>query len=293
MTEQRTTRAVARLAGTLALAAAVCAATALVVVPYPAPLQTVVAFPVLVLVAGHHGARLVLGHPQPTEVHADDDTGVDGLLRTVLPVLLGMLSLMAVVLLLDVSGIPITTRNVAMGTGLVALVLLVIARWTAPWSAKPTTRSPARPVRGAARRAVGPVVAVLVLSAAVAGAVALRRVPVERYAQLALDEPDVVAGRQVSAPIGAPVTLRWTLRGYGSPLPDTAPAVDVTVGEGPAMGVRADIGQAEPGTAPGVTTERRAAVTFTAPAATGLYDVRITVDSNPSLLLVVGLKVTA
>lgn len=286
MTEHREPSTAPRLTGTLVLAAAVCAATALAVLPSPVLLRSFVAFPVLVIVAGHHGARLVLGHP------ARDKEGVDGLLRTVLPVLLGTLGLMAVVLLLGVSGIPITTTGVAVGTGSVALVLLLAARWRVPRPAGTTSGSLARSVRVAARRAVPTAAAVLVLSAAVAGAVALRPVPVERYTQLALDEPDVVAGRQLSAGTGTPVTLRWTLRGYGSSLSDAGPAVDVTVGQVPAVGVRAEVGRVEPGTAPGVVAERRGTVTFTAPATPGRYDVRVTVDTDTSLLLVVGLKVT-
>jgi hypothetical protein len=292
VTAHPTPRAAARRPGTLPLAAVVCAATALAVAPSPVLLRSFVAVPVLVLVAGHHGATLVLGHPPRCKASADGDTDLDGLLRTVLPVLLGMLSLMTVVLLLGVSGIPIATTSVAVGTGSVALVLLLIARWRVPRSARMASGSLGRSVRGAARRAVRPAVAVLVLSAAVAGAVALRPVPVERYTQLALDEPDAVAGRQLSALIGTPVTLRWTLRGYGSSLPDTGPAVDVTVGQVPALGLRTDVGRVEPGTAPGVVAERRGTVTFTAPATAGLYDVRVTIRSDTPLLLVVGLKVT-
>lgn len=287
MTGQREPSTAARPAGTLVPAVAVCAATALAVLPSPVLLRSFVVFPVLVLVAGHHAARLVLGHP------ARDEEGVDGLLRTVLPVLLGTLALLAVVLLLGVSGIPIATTAVAVGTGSVALVLLLAARWRAPRSAGTTSGPPGRSVRGAARRAVRTAVAVLVLSAAVAGAVALRPVPVERYTQLALAEPDAVAGRQLSAVTRTPVTLRWTLRGYGSSLSDAGPAVDVTVGQVPALGVRAEVGRVEPGTAPGVVAERRGTVTFTAPAAPGRYDVRVTVHTDSPLLLVVGLKVTA
>lgn len=288
MNARRTSGTAAHRAATLALVVAVCAATALAAVPSPIALRSFVAFSLLVLVAGYHGTTLVLGHPARAEVGADGDTGVGGLLRVVLPVLLGMLSLMAVASLLGLSGIPISTGSVAVGTGSTALVLLVIARWGAP-----RPGAPGWAARRAARRAVRVAVAVLVLSAAVAGAVGLRPTPVERYAQLALDEPDVVAGRQLSARSGAPVTLRWTLRGYGSALPDAEPAVGVTIGGAPASGVRADVGPVEPGTEPGVVAERRGAVTFAAPVAEGHYDVRVTVGSGTPLLLVVGLRATS
>ncbi|GAA1299033.1 hypothetical protein [Saccharothrix xinjiangensis] len=286
MNADRTSGTAARRAATLALTVAVCAATALAAVPSPVPLRSLVAFPVLVLVAGHHGTALVLGHRARRGAGAEDDPGVDGLLRVVLPVLLGMLSLLAVVLLLGLSGIPISTASVAVGAGSAALALLLIARWGAALPGAPVWAS-----RGAARRTAGVVVSVLVLCAAVAGAVALRPTPVERYTQLALDEPDVVAGRWLSAPSGAPVTLRWTLRGHGSALPDAEPAVGVTIGGAPASGVRVEAGRVEPGTGPGVVAERRGAVTFTAPAAAGDYRVRVTVGPDTSSLLVVGLRV--
>jgi len=292
MTKHRLPRPAGRPCATLALAAAVCAATASAVVPSPVLLRSLVAFPVLVLVAGYQGTTLVLGHPGRGTARAAGDTGVDGLLRTVLPVLLGLLSLMAVVLVLGASGIPIATTSVAVGTGSAALILLLSSRWAAPRSAWRATGSVARSVRGAARRAVRPVVAVLVVVAAVAAAVALRPEPVERYTQLALDEPDAVAGRPLSAVKGSPVTLRWTLRGYGSSLPATGPAVRVMVGQVPASRVRADVGPVELGAAPGVVAERRGTVTFAAPAGVGCYDVRITVGSDTSLLITVGLKVT-
>jgi hypothetical protein len=131
-----------------------------------------------------------------------------------------------------------------------------------------------------------------VLAAAVAGAVALRPVPSARYTQLALAEPDVVAGRALSARVGMPVRLRWTLRGYGSALPEAEPAVDVMVGHTPAAAVSADLGRVGPGAAPGVVAERHGTVTFDAPAAAGRYDVRVTVGPDASSLLVVGLEVT-
>jgi hypothetical protein len=293
MTAQATRPVAGSRAVTLALIVAVLAATALALVPSPVLVRSFVVFPVLVLVAGYCAARLVLGHREPGEGSADGVAELDGLLRAVLPVLLGMLSLTAVVLLLAVSGVPITTTSVAVGAGSAALVLLLITRWRTLQSTGVVSGSLSRSAREAARRAAWPAVAALVLAAAVTGAVALRPVPSARYTQLALAEPDVVAGKALSAPVGMPVTLRWTLRGYGSALPDAEPVVDVTVGRAPAAGVRVDLGRVGPGEAPGVVAERHGTVTFAAPTVAGRYDVRVTVGPDSPLVLVVGLEVTS
>jgi hypothetical protein len=276
--------------GTLTLAGAVIAATALALLPSPVVLRALVVFPVLVLIAGRSAVELMLDNRKPVTSSAEEPAEPEPILRAVLPVLLGMLSLLAVVLLLAALGIPIDTVGVAAGTGLVALVLLVIARWRTlvspsaaaePWSAGRVVR-----------RVAGPAIAAVVLAGAVAGAVALRPVPVEQYSQLALDEPGVVAGQQLSTKAGTPVALPWTLRGYGSALSDTAPAVHVTVGGAPATGLTTDTGPVRPDAEAGVVDERLGTVSFTAPTTAGRYDVVVTVGPATSGELVVQLEVT-
>ena len=273
MSRHAKTRTHSPRAVTIALAAAVVCAVASVLVDAPTPLRALVAFPVLVLVAGHSAGTLVSGRRAvPTE------------LRAALPVLLGMVVLLAVVLLIAVLGVPIAAGGVAIGAGAAALALLVIARWRTLVTR--TAEPPAWTVGAVARRWGGPVAAVLVLSAATAVAVALRPVPVERYTQLALDEPAVIAGEPWSAPARSPVTLRWTQRGYGAGLPDAAPDVRVEVAGRPAVDVRADVGSV----LPGPPAQRYGAVRFTAPAAAGRYEVRVTVGADT---LVVPLAVSS
>jgi hypothetical protein len=279
---------------TLALAAAVVVATVLALVPSPVFLRSLAVFPLLVLIAGHSAAALVFGRgaaPGSTGSTVDDGvTGPDPVLRTVLPVLAGLLGLLAVVLLLAVLGIPVATPGIALGTGVLALVLLVLARWKTlrPGDTESSVRrSPTELVR----RLAGPAVAVVVLAAAVAGAAALRPTTVERYTQLALDASGAATSEPLPAQAGTPVTLPWILRGYGTALPATPPAVGVTVGGKPAAGVRADSGPVGGGDAPGVTSGQRGSVAFTAPAAAGLYEVRVQVGSDASSTLVLQLEV--
>ncbi|MEC3982636.1 hypothetical protein [Amycolatopsis sp. H20-H5] len=272
---------------TLALVAAVVVATALVLLSAPVVLRSVVAFPVLALIAGHSATGLLFGDGK-----ADDSAETEPVLRLVLPVLFGLLSLLVVVLLLAVLRIPIATTGVAAGTGVAALLLLLADRRTTLLTAATPVPAPRAPQLGVlARRAAGPALAIVVVAAAAAGAVALRPAPEQQYAQLAFDEPGVVTGQPLSARPGERVVLRWMVSGYGSALPAAEPAVAVRVGGKPASGVSAVVGAREAGTARGVVDDRRGMVTFTAPSATGLYDVEVVVGSDTASTLTVRLAV--
>ncbi|WNV85107.1 hypothetical protein [Umezawaea sp. Da 62-37] len=259
---------------TVVLGAAVVGATALVLLDAPAVLRSVVALPVLVLVAGVSATGLLFGRGAP----AGDTSDVDPVLRLVLPVLFGLLSPLAVVLVLAVIGAPIGTAGVAVGTGTTALLLLGADRWSAPHAED----APRVRARAAVRRAAGPVLAAAVLAAAVAGAAAMLPTRVESYAQFAFEEPGLVAGRPVVVQPGARVVLRWSLRGYGSALPAAEPPITVTVGGTPAADVDAVVGTREPGTAQGVVDARHGTVAFTAPPSGGLHDVVVVVGDGPA-----------
>ncbi|PWW66573.1 hypothetical protein [Actinokineospora spheciospongiae] len=254
---------------TLILASSVVAAVVLSLLPVPVVLRTLVLFPVLILVAGWSAARLVLGTRTPGNDTADDD------LRFTLPVLVALLVPLAVVLLLAVFGIPVDTPGIAIGTGAVALLLVGAAHVAAGPPTWPT----------GLRRTVGPLVAVLVLGGAVAGAAAMRPPVVESYAQLSLSTavPRAVAGSTVTVP--------WTLTGYGSPLPEGAPEVRVAVAGQTVTPVEVTGGAVGPSTAAGAVDERRGSVSFAAPTAPGLHDVRVSVGRDPWATLVLRLEV--
>lgn len=275
-------RSVAR---TLAMVALVVVAAVVEMLPAPAIVRSVFAFPVLVLVTGHSLTRLVLDGWRPEHSTGPDRAGgdLDGLLRVVLPVLLGVLSLLAAVLALSAFGIAIGTRSAAVVVGGVGVGLSVLALPS-------RTRSGAGPGRVGLGRISLPgttvvLAATVVMGVALIGAVTLRPVPVLPYAQISLDDPGVVAGSPLSAAPGASVPVHWVLRGYGGPL-SLDPSVDVTVAGRPVPVTSVDaVGDAP--AADGADVQR-GAVRFAAPVATGLYDLRVRVGTNtpaPSVLV--------
>ncbi len=258
---------------TVALAVAVVVSTVLALLPVPVVVRSVVVFPVLVIVAGFAAARLVLGR---------DSGNGQGLVRVVLPGLLGMVSLLVVVLLLAVFRIPLGTPGVAVGAGVAALVLLLIARG-------PGSEGSPVQVGAVLRRLAGPGIAVLVLAGAVAGAVGFRPVDTPRYVQLAL----AGSGEPVMARTNSQVSLRWVLRGYGAGLPSAPPVVGVRVGGAPAARLTSTVGAIETHAGQGFVDERSGAVSFAAPSKAGLYDVRVNIGTGSSAELVVQLEVRA
>jgi hypothetical protein len=270
---------------TLGLVALVVAACALALTPAPVAVRALVTVPVLVGVAGSAAARAVLG-PR---------SDADAVLRATLPVALGMVALLGSVLLAAGLGWRIDTPGITAAAGLVTLALIVGARRrtllpSGAGGSPEATAAVALPARRTLRATAGVVGAVLVLAAAVAGAIALRPAPVERYAQIALDSAVAVTGEPVAARPDQPVTLDWTLSGYGGPLTASDPAVDVTVGGAPARGLAVlsrPPSPADPAT--GAVDVQPGSVTFRAPETEGLYPVRITVARS---VLVATLKVT-
>ena len=342
---------------TLVLVILVGSACALALTAAPTAVRALVVVPVLVGVAGSAATRLVLG---PRTGSADDDEdGTDGLLRATLPIVLGMVALLASVLLAAVLGIRIATPGIAGSAGAIALALVGAARWRTlvpgraeggerrtlpPWldrarasaaqgwtalsekvdapgwaglgrtALRRAGRSARRPAAVAAphadagfrpvalpgpwllragfppvalpgqrvlRAAAGVLGSALVLAGAVACAIALRPVPVEQYTQIALDGPQAVSGSPLTAGPGGAVTVDFRLSGYGRPLADAKPHVDVTVGGSPARGpfvVTNPPAPAQAGT--GAVDVQSGSVVFLAPADEGLYTVRVAVGSS-------------
>ncbi|WP_156753622.1 hypothetical protein [Actinokineospora pegani] len=251
---------------TPALLAGVLIATALVLFQAPAPVR-VLAFAVLALAAGLSASRIVRGRAGLTDDDADVGYSLPGVVVLVL--------MLAVVLALSVLGIAIDTPGIAWATGASAFALVVVAHVVAGPPAWPT----------APRRALGPVLAVVVLCAAVAGAAAMRPAQVERYTQLSVDEtpPSVGGGERVS--------LGWTLLGYGSALPAAEPPVEVVIGGRRLPEVDAETGAVTATGVQGAVDQRRGTVAFTAPDGAGIYDVHVKVGAADWSEIVVRLVV--
>lgn len=293
---------------TLGLGLLVGGACALALTPAPTVLRALVVVPVLVGVAGSAAARLVLGPPGD-----DDEAGADGLLRATLPIVLGIVALLGAVLIVGAAGVPVATPGIAVVAGAMALVLLLAARWrtlpprwlaeiSALWAGqwREPAHPPEAPVTSAAvrfrpvalpglralRAAATVTGAVLVLGAAVAGAIALQPAPVERYTQIALVGAPAVSGTPLTAPPGGVVAVDFSLSGYGGPLATAQPQVDIAVGGAPA---RSPVVITTPPVAAaadtGAVDVQSSSVKFLAPTNEGLYTVRITAGPSQSVLV--------
>ncbi len=306
---------------TLGLVVLVGGALALALTPAPTVLRALVVVPVLIGVAGSAATRLVLGPPP-----GDDDAGTDALLRTTLPIVLGTVVLLAAVLAVGAAGVPVAAPGIACVTAAAALVLVMVARWpTLPprrlvdvvsvwvgrWRQKaPRSTAEQAPGQGRAREpspwqrfprtshrfalpgprivaATASVVgAVVVLGAAVAGAIALQPAPVERYTQIALDGAPAISGAPLTARPNGVVTVDFSLSGYGGPLAVTQPQVDITVGGAPARSPLVITKPPVPAAADtGAVDVQTSSVTFLAPPQEGLYTVRITAGPTQSVLV--------
>jgi hypothetical protein len=285
---------------TLCLVGFVGLAVALSVAPTPVPVRALVVLPALVLVAGGSAAALVLGRRDRARGAAIDavaaadgaDTATDGdgdgerpdaLLRPVLTVLFGLLALLASTLLLAVLRVPLSTRAILLSTAGLTLVLLLAARGRTVLPRRGAAAEPVPlPSRSSVRAGLGVTAAVLLLVAAVAGAIAIQPTTVDRYTQLSLDNPGVVRGEPLTVAAGRRVLLRWTLSSYGYPLTRADPTVDVTVGGVTPVAVIAR--QSSPGSAATVGTgpvDRLAGtVDFVAPNTEGLYTTRLAITPN-------------
>lgn len=276
---------------TFGLVVLVGGATALALGPVPVPVRSVIVLPVLVLVAGSSAADLVLGRRAGNGM---TDGRPDGVLRILLTVLLGLLSLLGSALLLTALGIPISPRAVPVVTAVVTLALLLLARWQTVLSGQSIAGEPATlSGRLSVRTVLGVATAVFVLAAAVAGAVAMQPRTVERYTQISLDDPGVLRGELLTVHAGADVGLTWTMHSYGFSLTDPDPTVGVTIGGVPARGMTVQPSTPVPDhSGAGLMSRQDGTVDFTAPAHEGLYTVRITVIprgtpvSAPSVLVV-------
>jgi len=282
---------------TLGLVGLVGLAVALAVAPTPVPIRALFVLPTLVMVAGGSAAALVLGRRGG---NAADGEPPDALLRPVLTVLFGLLTLLGSTLLLAVPRVPLSTRAIALSTAAVTLVLLLAARGRTVAPRRGSAGEPVRlPSRSSVRAGLGVTAAVLLLAAAVAGAIVIQPKTVDRYTQLSLDNPAVVRGEPLTASAGTRVVLRWTLRSYGYPLTRAEPRADVTVGGVAAVAVIVRQSPPVPADTAGIGSVSRldGTVEFVAPNNEGLYTTQIAIAPSAAPAtdrteLVVTLQVT-
>jgi hypothetical protein len=239
--------------------------------PAPTLVRVGAALPILVLVAGWALAAF-LGAVDPRGRSAETHLLAD----VVLPLVLGVVALLAVVVGLAAAGRRLTPATIAIAVAGFTLVLLAGIR------GRGTAASGSRPPTGAvAQRVLAIVAAAVLLAGAVVGARSMQPVHREWYTNTVLTGPRSAITGQISATAGEPVTLTWMTYSYGFILPDAAPDVVVTFsGREPLAGHIT----VEPPTAPvGTTTSARSSqagtLVFTAPDEPGRDRIAITVTS--------------
>jgi hypothetical protein len=247
-----------------------------------------IALVVLVVVPGVNVVRLMFGRVSATP-HRHDvaSPGADAVVRALLAAVFGITVSLFVALTQSITGMAITAASLAIGVGVVTMVLSV-ASWRQDMSRRGQVDEPGG-VRAAPRTSVVVEVATrwptmasvagggaaVVLAFVIADA-AQPQVP-ERYTSLGfVDSKPFSAERHVVAPATL-VRLDWLLRGFGCDISPPLTSVQVRVDGTPADDVALDIG---PLTAPGIAGATGAitgAVTFPAPRAPGRHPVVVTV----------------
>jgi hypothetical protein len=266
-----TDAAVAKVRSFLALspssiAAVVASGSALVVVALESPMALRV--PALVVLLWVPGAALV-------RLLAGDTIGSPGdrAVRIPLSVLLGILSWLAVAMLLNGFRISVGPTSLALGVATTGLVLVILAGIRR----RPTARSSTPPavaarVSGALRSGASLAAAAAVIVAATCCATTLISKPVERYTTLGLVDSKPFAAEIPAVRRGQTVRLNWVLHAVGCvPSPELT-SVRLTV-DGNAVGdVAVDING--DGDTDGTLT---GAATFTAPKLAGRHLVELAV----------------
>jgi hypothetical protein len=233
----------------------------IVALDMPAALR-IPAMVVLLWVPGTALARLLTGNV--TSGHGDRA------LRIPLSVLFGILSWLAVALLLNVCGIPLGPRSLALGAGATGLVLVSVAG---------VQHHPARDATGplavaegvtkTLRSGAGVAVTALVVAAATCCAAMMITKPVDRYTMLGFRDSKPFNGEVPNVTRGKAVRLNWVLRGVGCDPSPTLTSVRLTV-DGKAVGdIAVDIDDDRGEVLTG-------AVTFTAPITPGRHMVELT-----------------
>jgi hypothetical protein len=240
------------------------------VAPVPTMLRVGAALPILVLVAGWALAML-LGAVGPRGRSSETP-----LADAVLPLLLGVVALLAVVVVLDAAGRRLTPATIAIGVAGLTLALLagIGGRGTAASGSRPATRA----VVG---RALAVVAAAVLLTGAVVGARSMQPVHRECYTNTVLTGPQSAITGQISATAGEQVTVAWMTYSYGFVLPDVAPDVVVTVAgrEPPAGRIAVEPPTAPVGTATPARSSQAGTLVFTAADEPGRDRIAITVTS--------------
>ena len=261
------------------LTVALALAVVLVLTSAPVVLRSLVALPILVAVPGFALSRLVI------RPDLDDPVGISragvSVLRVTLPVLLGVLVLLADALTLNLLRISLSARALVLGEVVFSLFLLAIGfvpalrarpvgvlRWTtAQW-----------------RVAAGAVLALGLLIGAVATARSLQPAPVRTpYQAVELTSP--APGTDLVAAPGESVSLGWSVTGFDGAVAGATPVL--TVAGRPPAALKTEL---FPQSASGSSDfAERGTATFTAPGAAGAYrvQVRIGTDSTVSALLTV------
>ena len=261
------------------LVAALALAVVLVLASAPVVLRSLVALPILVAVPGYALTCLVV------RADRDDSVGIGRagvtVLRVTLPVLLGVLVLLADALTLNLLRISLSAQALVLGDAVFALVLLAIGYL-------PALR--ARPAGGQRRTAAqwrvaaGAVLSLGLLIGAVATARSLQPAPVRTpYEAVQLISP--APGADLVAAPGDPVSLGWSVTGFDGAAAGATPVLTVA-GQPPAALKTELIPRSASGSA---DFAARGTATFTAPAAAGVYrvQVRIGTGSTVSTLLTV------
>ncbi|WP_418004904.1 hypothetical protein ACNO8X_08275 [Mycobacterium sp. PDNC021] len=268
----------------LAQVSALAAAAVAVVATAPVPLR-VLALAALVLIPGTAAVHLLFSSPggSPRAERRPRAPLADPAIRLPLTVVFGVVELLAVVLVVNVAGLTIDGRSVALGTALLGAVLVVTVAAVADRTTDMTSgvslfraRLPALGQKTAAAMA-----AVIVLGGGLAGAIALQPKNTETYTTLTFLDPSWLSAAEQSATAGAPVRINWELRAFGY-RPD-ARTIGVTVRidgvDNPDLAL--DIRLLTDAAGTGQSTDFYGAVTFPAPVAPGRHLVQLLVQPYP------------
>lgn len=230
----------------------------------PAPIAVhLVCLAALTLIPGSALTHLLLGESGTRPLLADPA------IRLPLTAVFGAVTLLAVMLTLHAAGAPIRTTSVAVGAAALGVVLVLgrTARRLPAYGPGPIALL--RPM-------IGLLVAAVVLTAAIAGAIALQVHPKETYTTLTFAEQSWLADQSQPEVAGAPVRINWKLRAFGY-IPDPqATSVELRLDGSPMTDIAVDIGVPTiPG--PDQISELDGAVSFLAPAKLGTHRVSVSV----------------
>jgi hypothetical protein len=196
----------------------------------------------------------------------DSNDHGDQAVRIPLSILLGVLTWLAVSLLLDAFGIPLG-KSLAIGVGAVGLTLATLVTLLR-LRRTPAIRSNPQAVAARATAAMKSsaliTVGVVVLGAATVVAASMITRPVERYTTLAFVDNKPFAGELPVVVRGEAIRFNWVLRGFGCTPSPVLTRVRLAVDGNAIDDIAVDTSASSAGTLTG-------AVTFTVPATVGRH----------------------